>query len=298
MKDDNRNYIIVGLFVLSALAGLLVWLALLTGRTGATDSYYVLYDNVMGLQSGTQVLFEGYPIGFIDGIEPVADSERQRFRVDVSVQRGWRIPANSLARITAPGLLSAFAIDIRTGSARTLLAPGDAIPGVAAPVVLDVVAQVNDLLREKVDPWLSEMASGTLAISANLEGFTVDLGNTMSRVDKLIGETNLSRIDQILVNLEASTENVASVAADLDDTQRIIQQLLNNVDGVIAANQADLTQAIGDARFALEALSRYIESISYNLDASMRNMSEFSREIRKNPGVLLRGRSGGDGTNE
>ena len=294
MKDDQRNYIVVGAFVLAAISTLLVWLWMLSGRTGATDSYFVVYDNVMGLQEGTQVLFEGYPIGFIDSIVPIDHPGRQHFRVDLSVLEGWRIPVDSLARITAPGLLSAFAIDIQAGESVNGLAPGTQIGGVPALAVLDVVAQVNALLSDQIEPWLEQMAAGTLKISANLESFTEDLGDTMKRVNTLVGDGNVSRVDQILVNLDTSSANFASVIAELGDTRRNIDQLIRNVDLAVEQNRGDLTQAVTDARFTLEALSRYVESISYNLDATMRNMNEFSLQIRENPGVLVRGRAAGE----
>ena len=295
MKDDQRNYIVVGAFVLAASAFLLLWIAKLTGRTGPTDSYFVVYDNVMGLQTGTQILFEGYPIGFIDGIEPIQHEGRQHFRVDLSVSKDWSIPTDSIARITAPGLLSAFAIDIEGGKSESDLAPGDRIRGVPAFAVLDMVAQVNDLLSETIEPWLVEMASGTLSISSNLESFTADLGATMKRVNALMGKGNVSRIDRILVNLEASSTEASSIITDLGDTRRSIDQLIANVDRAVELNRGDLTQAVTDARFALEALSRYVESIVYNLDATMRNMNEFSQQVRENPGVLVRGRNAEDG---
>ena len=295
MKDDQRNYIVVGVFVLAASAILLLWIAKLTGRTGPTDSYFAVYDNVMGLQSGTQILFEGYPIGFIDGIEPIEHDGRQHFRVDVSVRKDWSIPTDSLARITAPGLLSAFAIDIEGGESESNLAPGDRIRGVPAFAVLDMVAQLNDLLSEKIEPWLTEMASGTLSISANLESFTADLGETMKRVDALMDKGNVARIDRILVNLEATSTEASSIITDLGDTRRNIDQLITNVDRAVELNRGDLTQAITDARFTLEALSRYVESIVYNLDVTMRNMNEFSQQVRENPGVLVRGRNAEDG---
>jgi len=55
MRDDQRNYILVGVFVIAMITGLLVWLALLSGRTSATESYYLRYTNVLGLSEGTQI---------------------------------------------------------------------------------------------------------------------------------------------------------------------------------------------------------------------------------------------------
>ena len=101
MGNDQRNYLIVGSFVIAMLAALVIWISLLTGRTGATDRYHVHYANVMGLAEGSEVLFEGYPVGLIDRISAAGGGEDRRFRVDVDVRRGWPIPADSVASITA-----------------------------------------------------------------------------------------------------------------------------------------------------------------------------------------------------
>ena len=101
MRDDQRNYAVVGVFVIAVTAGLVAWMAVLAGRTGPTDSYHVHFANVMGLSSGTQVLYQGYPVGMIEDIRPTVREGRPAFRLDLSVQRGWRIPEDSVATITA-----------------------------------------------------------------------------------------------------------------------------------------------------------------------------------------------------
>ena len=40
MKSNRINYVIVGVFMLTMLAGLIGAVAMLTGRTGAADAYY------------------------------------------------------------------------------------------------------------------------------------------------------------------------------------------------------------------------------------------------------------------
>jgi phospholipid/cholesterol/gamma-HCH transport system substrate-binding protein len=37
-----------------------------------------------------------------------------------------------------------------------------------------------------------------------------------------------------------------------------------------------------------------MDAISSNLESTSRNLDEFSRQVRENPGVLLRGRDGAD----
>ena len=66
VRDGARNYVIVGAFVLLMLLALVLWIALLSGRTGATDRYTIAYTNVMGLAEGAPVSFQGYRIGKVE----------------------------------------------------------------------------------------------------------------------------------------------------------------------------------------------------------------------------------------
>ena len=78
--------------------------AVLTGRTGAVDHYYTVYDNVTGVKFGTQVIYEGYPIGQVEQVTPEARAGRMEFRVDFTIKKDWRIPEDSQCSGCAPGI--------------------------------------------------------------------------------------------------------------------------------------------------------------------------------------------------
>ena len=101
MRNNKLNYVIVGSFVLAMIFGLIFSIAMLTGRTGATDKYFAVYRNVTGVKFGTQVLYEGFPIGQVEEVTPVAEGSKMSFRVDFTVVEGWRIPEDSVAKIAA-----------------------------------------------------------------------------------------------------------------------------------------------------------------------------------------------------
>jgi phospholipid/cholesterol/gamma-HCH transport system substrate-binding protein len=42
-------------------------------------------------------------------------------------------------------------------------------------------------------------------------------------------------------------------------------------------------------RHAVESIARHIDAINQNLEGASRNMYEFSRQLRQNPGLLLGG---------
>jgi phospholipid/cholesterol/gamma-HCH transport system substrate-binding protein len=295
MRDDQRNYAIVGAFVIAMTAGLVVWIAVLAGRTGATDDYHVHFANVMGLSSGTQLLYEGYPIGMIEDIQPTTRDGLQVFRLDVSVQRGWRIPEDSVATITASGLLSAVVVNVRAGTSTALLDPGDEIPSIESPdlfaAMSSVAEDVGELIQGNLKPMLATLAEGGTPIVEDLETFTGKLNETLAQIDHFLSGDNARRIEQILVNLESTSSSFAAASGELEETRLRVDELLDSVNVLLEENRRPVGQAVVDLHESLESVSRHIEAIAYHLEVTTRNMSEFSRQIRENPGVIIRGRA-------
>ena len=63
---------------------------------------------------------------------------------------------------------------------------------------------------------------------------------------------------------------------------------------MVGSNQADLRQAVVDLRATTGALARSADHFSDNLVTASQNLVEFSDDIRRDPSVLVRGRSEGD----
>ena len=63
---------------------------------------------------------------------------------------------------------------------------------------------------------------------------------------------------------------------------------------MVENNAGNVDEAMRSLRYTLDTFSRHVDDISQNIDATARNMSEFSRAIRANPGVLLSGKDAPD----
>jgi phospholipid/cholesterol/gamma-HCH transport system substrate-binding protein len=293
MRDERRNYVVVGGFVIAIAAAFVVSIAVLSGRTGTSDGYYVVYDNVMGLVAGTQVLYGGYEIGSIDRISPLVRDGRHQFRVDVRVRRGWQIPEDSLAQITASGLLSAVVVNIDGGRSESILAPGSEIPAVAAPNLFDAVASAStqlERLTDQITPVLESISKTAPKLVANLEEATEDLSQTLARVNELVGPTNTGRVDRILTNVENASSSFDGITADLRSTQARFDRIGTTIEEMIEGSEPEVSHAIVDVHNSLESVSQHIEAINRNVETMTRNLSEFSLQIRENPSVLIRGR--------
>lgn len=322
MRDNRVNYIVVGTFVIVMLAALLVSLALLTGRTGPTDVYYSVYDNVSGVTTGTQVLYEGYYVGQVEDILPVQRGGKTRFRVVMSIREGWNIPKDSIALIAASGLLSAVAVDIRSGDSKALLQPGDEIPagpsGNMFAVVTDIAAEVSDLSQNALKPLIAnlnrqldafgviledqapelvanmiavvtDLSGKTPAITENVRRFSEDLGRTGRQLNKVLSDGNVERIANILGGIEQTSSDFAQLAHDLDESRRLVDQVLVGLNQVVDDNKTTVGASLRDLRHTMQTVSRSIDTITSDLEGTTRNMHEFSRQVRQNPGLLLGG---------
>lgn len=288
MKNDQRNYIVVGVFVIGMIAGLILWIALLSGATGATEIYRTRYDSVLGLSAGgTQVFFNGFQIGKIESIERAEDGAEKMFVLDLSVKKGWKVPDDSQAEITAAGLLSTNVVNIKRGSSTTYLEPGDEIRSVEAGNLMaelsDTAAGLNQFMKTTLKPQIETIVEG--------------LRGTMDQVNALLSPQNTGRVTTILGNLEDVSEEVqgltdglGSTREKLDRTIGKVGNVIDQVDQLIESNKNDLGASVTDLHESLEALSRHIEAIATNLEATTRNMNEFSQQIREDPSVILRRR--------
>ena len=330
MKRENINYFVVGVFVLSLMAAFFVFLYQITGRTGPTDIYYVVYKNVAGVKYGTPVLFEGYQIGQVDAIEPVRKEGETNYRLSLSVQRDWPIPDDSVARIIASGLLAAITIDIREGQSTTLLKPSSEIMGQEAAnlfaAVNDVAADIRDLSRNSIKPLLDNLNEQINIVSKEITALTsesirpmidkisdqVEQANIVGKTDRLIfslnktseelqktfNEQNQKNLSHFLSNMNSASTNMDELMQHFDNTRKSTDLLLSNIDKVIGdinymveTNDEKVEESFSDIRKTLSVISTHIDTITYHLESSSRNMHEFTRQIKENPSLLIRGSS-------
>lgn len=294
MRDARRNYLVTGAFVIAMIVALVLWLALLTGRTGATDFYHLYFRSVMGLAQGTPVHFQGFPIGQVADIRP---ADVDGFRVDVAVRRGWRIPEGSIAHITSSGLLATQILNIEAGKSERFLEPGGRIGSREGG---DLLAQVGTLAEElgdlsrQIGPMLDELSEELPALVQSARGLIGRLDATLARIQRVVGESDDEGVGAIVTDFGAVAENLAVISRDLSGTQQQLDLLLERANGIVARSGPRIEGSLADLNHALAAIARHAESIALNLEITSRNLNEFSGQVRRNPGVLLRGREEGE----
>ena len=194
------------------------------------------------------------------------------FRVDIVVQEDWPIPEDSVAAVTAGGLLAAVVINIRAGESQEMLPPGDEIESSEAGSLLGALASVAEQVKsmsEGIEPILDSLAVRIPTIMDETQELVTSLSATAKRLDAALSAGNVKHVDNIFANLDQTVSNTAKLSADLQETRRQLDAVLVSIDSTVVDNREDLRRSVIDLRSSLEEISRYIPAIAQNLESSM-----------------------------
>ncbi|VAW93093.1 hypothetical protein MNBD_GAMMA23-1840 [hydrothermal vent metagenome] len=298
MKRDNINYFYVGCFTLAMLFLLVFSLLKMTGRGSDTDFYYTMYNNVSGIRQGTTVTYGGFKVGQLVDITPLRENGKTHYKLKLSVKSGWPIPTDSFVRVVSPGLLAEAQIDISEGTAADVLEPEGLLvsrPSLDMMAVLSSMGgEFSNLNKNGLIPLLKNINKQVDGFGNNLPEIVGDsrelvssLNTVSKRLANLLTPENSSRLSNTISNTDKITGNLVNLSSRLNNIMEQLQGLVTNSNQLLADNSNDVRQSVLDLRKALNSVSQNMETIMYNMDVSSRNISEFSHQIRSNPGVLL-----------
>jgi phospholipid/cholesterol/gamma-HCH transport system substrate-binding protein len=213
------------------------------------------------------------------------------------VEEGWPIPEDSVAWITEPSLLAAITIDIRSGTSSTLIEPGGNIRGRDLQSVFTAVntlaAEMQAIIEQDIRPLLDAVADTSPRILENLESVTEDLAAASEQATILFDPENTDEIDGMITDFSQTARNLQRLSAALESSLEGVDEMIASVDGLVSGNADQVQAMLDDLSHTLASVARHVDTINANLESTSHNMNEFSRQIRRNPGVLVRGTSGG-----
>jgi len=325
----NRERVWVGLFVVIALAVLsgtavAVWGGM--GRNGVSHRTYFKFSG--GVQAGTPVRYGGMRVGTVKrvGVDP---GDSTRIEVDFVVDPGTPIKTDSVAKISALGLLSDSYIEITTGTATAGLIAADAVINSTESFS---IAQVGDTIQALVP----QIQTALDKLARNLDGLQVtmdrandllndnnraNVGQALARANDLINDRNRSNIaDSInnmnqllsesrpkvsagLTSLNNATSQLGPLLENVKKTSTRADQMLANIDSMLADNRPDLRDSVSELRAVLanstllmnqlqdvmNENSTNIYELLEDLRASSANIRSRTETIKSRPASLIRG---------
>ena len=133
------------------------------------------------------------------------------------------------------------------------------------------------------------MEGGAPRILNELVAFTESLNQSLEPLQQILAQRNVDAVQSSILNMEETTGNLAAISRNLTETMVKVDNLTGNLDALVEDNKANVDQSLKDLQYTLSTVSATVDSIVHNLEGTTRNMNEFSRLIRQNPGLLLDG---------
>lgn len=245
-----RMGLAAALLIMLAVGVYQVW----PSRVGNKLTAY--FSNAVGLYPGDEVRVVGVPVGRIDSIEPRPTD----VKVDITLDRGIKAPADAKALIIAPNLVSARFIQLTPAYTKgDAMANGASIglDRTAVPVEWDEVKEQLTQLSTQLGPQQGSI-QGPLAQFVNQAADTFDgngdsFRNALRELSQTAGRLGDSRTDlfgtiknlQILIDaLSNSNEQIVQFTNHVSSVSQVLAQSSSGLDTTLAT----LNQALGDVR--------------------------------------------------
>ena len=297
MESDNKSKLFwIGLFVSGGMVLFLSAILYLTDDSIDTEyRFSVIFENGMGVQSGSDVKMIGQQIGQVSNVRILDGRNGVVVELSINDKLGIMIPNNSTFQVKA-SIFGETHVQINPGDGTNYVETGELLTGEIPtetydidPVVKDLSAfsrQLSATLTDKevralqsiinnTDSLVSE-TKNTLMISqeinriiANLEIFSSELKMMGSNLGEGF-QPKISKIDSILAKMESFSNKLEPASKGLEDFEKSMSTLQLLVQ--------DLNQGKGSLGKLLKD-----ESLYDNLNEVVDNTNDLINDVKENP---------------
>lgn len=311
----------LGIFFIVTIGFLLIILGYFTARQflEKKDTYYVAYHDVSvgGLEVGSPVKYLGINIGSISDIK-IDPEDFSSIIVELSIRPGTPIKEDAVADIVSIGITGLKTIEIRGGSheaefleEENYIQPGssltDEITGKAEVIAFKAEQVLNNLQLFTHPDNLNKITTTVDDIS----DLTRNFNSTITKADDILDE-NRSDVRESIIAINELSNQLGKSSHELDNVitqvntivrSDTVSEVLGNLRDIsLTLKEANLARLIENFADLTEQTQRLLAKIDDDLDQSsqdlsenlallkitLENLSETSRQINRNPSLLIR----------
>ena len=297
--ETRAHHVLIGAFTLVVVALVLLF-ALWLGKTSLNKQYnhydIVFTEAVTGLSKGSPVQYNGIQIGEVSQLK-LDPKDPRKVLARIRVAADTPIKTDTRAKLGLLGLTGVAFVQLTGGAPSSL--PLMPTPGNPVPLIHSESSALTKLLE----------SGGDVVTSLN---------GILDRLDKLVSQQNVERINRTLENIAQTT---SALAAERDDLRTLIQQaaaaskqlnaalaganqLVNGpgretldraASAMASLQQATqtLNQLLADNQGSLQSGLRGIDQIGptlRELRSTVRDIHQITSQLQANPAGYLLGR--------
>jgi phospholipid/cholesterol/gamma-HCH transport system substrate-binding protein len=295
MNRDRRLEINVGLFVVGAivLGGIGV---LLLGKSKhvfeTRVELHATFSDVAGLAQGAPVRLSGVNVGTVSRIMFVRAEPRPQIRVDLEVSRQSinLVRADSVARITAQGLLGDKIIEVSVGSsAAAAVPPGGNVQTAEATDIdkmlrqaaatIDDARKVAQRAADAIDKFADDKTIGEFRESI------VHLHALLHATDKGHGLAHAIFYDK------RTADDVARLASNLERVSAHVDRGVQSLNAVLSSTDSEGKQLLNNVSRAARSVGQTADEIQRshlvaNLERASADLSTMTGYMKTGQGTI------------
>lgn len=280
----NSKELKLGIFAIIILITTFVIINILRGSDifGREMSIFGRFDNVEGLVASAPVMVRGYSAGRVSAVE--YDPQEDSFLVECSIDKRFRIPADSRMTIYSTSLMGGKGIRIDMGVSDTLVADGSTLlTGSDVDLISSLTGSVAPIL-EKVGALADSIAKVTANVNMLLDE------NNRSYINKSLSHLNntLASARKVASDIErdysCKSEEISKIVDNLTDLSQKLLPIADSASSTI--DGADKT--IDTLRNAIVDINNNVDKISDPLNDVLKDVDELINKIKENPKKYLK----------
>lgn len=248
----------VGLLILVGIGlfgGLLLWLR---GFNPTNRPYRLVaeFEDAMGVQAGTPVLYRGVPVGRVVSITPLSNSVELGLEI---TQKELRIPNEVTVETVESGLIGEMSIEItpltelptsatamkavgNECDSGLILCDGDRLDGIAGPSYEALLRSAEDVADLLADPELIgqlKTVLATLETTSDKAGLFVVEATELAKVAR-------DEIVPLSDSAQAATDSAARAAQQVENAAAEFTITATDVNNLIGENRGVLVDTLGN----------------------------------------------------
>ena len=297
MESDNKSKLFwIGLFVSSGMVLFLSAILYLTDDSIDTEyRFSVIFENGMGVQTGSDVKMIGQQIGQVSNVRILDGRNGVVVELSINDKLGIFIPNNSTFQVKT-SIFGETHVQINPGEGTNYIETGELLTG-------EIPTEVYD-----IDPVVKDLSAFSRQLSSTLTDKEVKaLQSIINNADSLLYETKnslkiSSEINKIVNNLEVFSSELKSLSLNLgeefDPKLAKIDNIINELnkfssklgpasEGLKSFEQsmATLQLLINDLNDGKGSLGKLLkdESLYDNLNEVVDNTNELILDVKDNP---------------
>ena len=260
-----------------------------------TNTYYAYYEQVSGLQPASYVVLYGVKVGSVTSIT-LDENPSKGVEVEFTVDKRYKIPVDSKAKIFSDGIMGGKAIDIEYGSSAEYIANEGTIQAATSTDLFEMAGSEIDFLNEKIASVVEGLTVTLDGVNKLIAANTESLTSIMTNVNGVTGNVN-SMLVKEREHLEEALASLSKFSKSLGDNSEQVAGIIENLDkfsGQLAEADlvAELEHLVGEINGILASVKDENGSVGKllsdgnlynNLTTASDNLSALLADLKENP---------------